>query len=174
MGWPYYTEHLVMATTDGGLATMLYAASETTALVADGQTVRLAEDTHYPFEEDVQLTVHTAKPVTFPLYLRIPAWAEGAEVVVNGNENVNVKAEAGKYVRLQRSWQDGDVVKLHFPMQLRARVWPLNKSSISFDYGPLTLSLRIDEDYHKRDSRCHTYAFFSYFLKMHNLIYSKK
>ena len=170
MGWPYYTEHLVMATTDGGLATMLYAASETTALVADGQSVRLVEETHYPFEEDIQLTIHTSKSVNFPLYLRIPAWADGAEVSVlrgaeatkgrakgsvNDNENVNVKAEAGKYVRLQRTWKDGDVVRLHLPMQLHARVWPLNKSSVSFDYGPLTLSLRIDEDYRKRDSRDH-------------------
>ena len=153
MGWPYFTEHLVMATTDGGLATMLYAASETEALVANGKTVRLIEDTHYPFEEDIRLTVRTNAKVTFPLYMRIPAWAEGATVTVN--DEAAIKAEAGKYVRLRRTWREGDIVKLHLPMKLHARVWSQNKSSVSFDYGPLTLSLRIDERYVQRDSRDH-------------------
>lgn len=154
MGWPYYTEHLVMATTDGGLATMLYAPNETSALVADGRQVRLTEDTRYPFEEDVTLTLHTSAPVSFPLYLRIPAWAEGASWMLNGETSPNT-AEAGKYVCINREWQDGDVVTLHFPMQLRTRVWVENKSSVSFDYGPLTLSLRIGEEYRQRDSRDH-------------------
>ena len=153
MGWPYFTEHLVMATTDGGLATMLYAASEIEALVANGKAVRIVEDTHYPFEEDIRLTVRTNAKVTFPLYMRIPAWAEGATVTVN--DEAAIKAEAGKYVRLRRTWREGDVVKLHLPMQLHSRVWPQNKSSVSFDYGPLTLSLRIDERYVQRDSRDH-------------------
>lgn len=153
MGWPYFTEHLVMATTDGGLATMLYAASEIEALVANGKAVRIVEDTHYPFEEDIRLTVRTNAKVTFPLYMRIPAWAEGATVTVN--DEAAIKAEAGKYVRLRRTWREDDVVKLHLPMQLHSHVWPQNKSSVSFDYGPLTLSLRIDERYVQRDSRDH-------------------
>ena len=153
MGWPYYTEHLVMATTDGGLATMLYAPSETSALVADGQQVRLTEDTRYPFEEDVTLTIHTTAPVEFPLYLRIPAWAEGATLMLNG-EQVS-PASSSKYLCITREWQDGDIVTLHLPMQLRSRVWPENKSSVSFDYGPLTLSLHIGEEYRQRDSRDH-------------------
>ena len=174
MGWPYYTEHLVMATTDGGLATMLYAPNETSALVADGQQISLTEDTRYPFEEDVTLTIHTAAPVTFPLYLRIPAWAEGASYslspdpspVREGRKVTSVGALSplpnrggagggAKYLCITREWQDGDVVTLHFPMQLRARVWAENKSSVSFDYGPLTLSLRIGEEYRQRDSRDH-------------------
>ena len=36
-GWPYYAEYLTMATSDGGLATMLYCASETKALVGKGK-----------------------------------------------------------------------------------------------------------------------------------------
>lgn len=154
MGWPYYTEHLVMATTDGGLATMLYAPSETTALVADAQEIRLIEETHYPFEEDVKLTLHMPKAVSFPLYLRIPSWAEGASWMLNGEKVLNV-AEAGKYLCINREWQDGDMVTLNLPMQLRSRVWAENKSSVSFDYGPLTLSLRIGEEYRQRDSRDH-------------------
>ena len=154
MGWPYFAEHLVMATTDNGLATMLYAANETTAMVADRQEVTLTEQTNYPFEEEVRFTLHTAQAVTFPLYLRIPAWADQATVHVNG-EALGVAAQAGKYVRLERRWQDGDQVVLRMPMSFSTCIWQKNKSSISVNYGPLTLSLKIGERYQQRDSRDH-------------------
>ena len=38
------------------------------------------------------------------------------------------------------------------PMSITTRVWAQNKSSVSVNYGPLTLSLRIDERYNQRDS----------------------
>ncbi|MBQ6653031.1 MAG: glycoside hydrolase family 127 protein, partial [Prevotella sp.] len=154
MGWPYYAEHLVMATADNGLATMLYCESETTAKVADNHEVRLVEETNYPFEENVRLTIHTASNMVFPLYLRIPKWAENATVSING-EVVGVTAVPGKYVRINRTWHDGDVVVLHLPMQLNTRVWTANKGSVSLDYGPHTLSLKIAERYNQRDSRDH-------------------
>lgn len=154
MGWPYYAEHLVMATTDGGLATMLYAESETSALVADGKAVKLIEKTFYPFEERVSLTVKTKDRVRFPLYLRIPAWAEGARVAINGKSQY-LKCETGKYVRIHREWRDNDSVELQLPMRLTSRVWERNQNSVSLDYGPLTLSLRIEEEARPRDSRDH-------------------
>lgn len=152
MGWPYYAEHLVMATTDNGLATMLYAASETTAKVADGKSVKLTETTNYPFDETVKLTVATDGAVTFPLYLRVPAWAAGSSVSVNGEPQAIAEA-AGKYIRLERQWSDGDVVELTLPMTVSSQVWQQNKASVSVNYGPLTLSLKIDENFEQHDSR---------------------
>ena len=152
MGWPYYAEHLVMATTDNGLATMLYAASETTAKVADGNTVKLTETTNYPFDETVTLTVNTDGAVSFPLYLRIPAWASGSTVNING-EAQTVAEAAGKYIRLERQWNNGDKVELTLPMTVSSQVWQQNKASVSVNYGPLTLSLKIDENFEQHDSR---------------------
>ena len=152
MGWPYYAEHLVMATNDNGLATMLYAASETTALVGQGTEVRLTEVTDYPFDGDIKLTLNTAVSVTFPLYLRIPAWAQGATVKVNGQQ-VEASSSEGKYVRLTREWADGDQVELHLPMHMTRTVWQKNKASVSLNYGPLTLSLKIGENHEQHDSR---------------------
>ena len=152
MGWPYYAEHLVMATTDNGLATMLYAANETTAKVADGKSVKLTETTNYPFDETVKLTVGTDGAVTFPLYLRVPAWAAGSSVSVNGEPQAIAEA-AGKYIRLERQWSDGDVVELTLPMTVSSQVWQQNKASVSVNYGPLTLSLKIDENFEQHDSR---------------------
>ena len=152
MGWPYYAEHLVMATADGGLATMLYAANETSALVADGKNVTLTEATNYPFDDTVTLTLNTEDAVAFPMYLRIPEWAEGASVTVNGVAQPAADA-AGKYVCLNREWNDGDVVVLTMPMTVSANVWQQNKGSVSVNYGPLTLSLKIDEISEPHDSR---------------------
>lgn len=152
MGWPYFVEHLVMATTDNGLATMLYSSNETTAKVADGKTIKLVEETYYPFEETVKITINTAEDVNFPLYLRIPAWSNKTAVTVNGNA-VAAESAAGKYVRINRTWKNGDVVELTMPMEVSTQFWAQNKSSVSVNYGPLTLSLKIDEIYEAHDSK---------------------
>lgn len=152
MGWPYFAEHLVMATMDNGLATMLYAANETTALVGEGVACRLVVETNYPFDESVTITLHPQDVVSFPLYLRIPAWAAGASVCVNGDVMTTGEA-AGRYVRIERRWQEGDVVSLSLPMRVSSTVWQQNKSCVSVNYGPLTLSLKIDEEYEAHDSR---------------------
>ena len=148
MGWPYFTEHLVMGTNDGGLCATLYSANQTTATVSNGVTVMLKEDTNYPFEEDIKFTVHCSQSVAFPLYLRIPVWAEHASVTVDGN---TTNAQAGKYVKLNRVWNDGDQVTLHLPMTITTQTWSQNKGSVSVNYGPLTLSLKIAEQYRQRD-----------------------
>lgn len=152
MGWPYYTEHLVMATTDNGLASMLYAASETEAKVGPGKSVRLIEKTNYPFEENVEFMLKMDEAVTFPFYLRIPDWATGATVTVNGKA-VQAAGAEGKYVRINREWKNGDVVNLQMPMTSSTRVWQQNKAGVSVNYGPLTLSLKIDEEFEQHDSR---------------------
>ena len=157
MGWPYFAEHLVMATADGGLATMLYAANETTALVSDGVSLRLEEQTDYPFDETILLTLHPEQSVAFPLYLRIPAWAGNVSVSVNGEDQQLAEA-AGQYVCIRRNWTEGDQVSLRLPMTVRSTVWQQNKSSVSVSYGPLTLSLKIDEQYEEHDSRDHDFV----------------
>jgi len=144
MGWPYYAEHLWLATRDNGLAAVLYAASQVRAKVADGTEVTIEETTDYPFAEAVTFGISTSKPVRFPLYLRVPRWCEGAKVGVNGDA---VKAETRplSYVRIDRTWADGDKVRLELPMKISMRVWRTNADSVSIDRGPLTYSLKIGE-----------------------------
>lgn len=71
---------------------------------------------------------------------------------VNGEE-VDAAPVAGKYLCIHREWSDGDRVELTFPMSLSMRTWQVNKNSVSVDYGPLTLSLKIAEKYVEKDSR---------------------
>ena len=83
-GWPYFGEHLWLATSDNGLAAALYAPCEVKAKVGDSSEVRIVEDTRYPFGDSIELTVRTKQAARFPLYLRIPGWAEKAVLSVNG------------------------------------------------------------------------------------------
>ncbi len=151
-GWPYYSENLVYATPDNGVAIALYAQCEANVLVADRRQVVITEDTHYPFSENVSLTVSVkGRPVAFPLYLRVPSWADGASITVNGSETFSPTKQG--YVRVERTWADGDQVVLRLPMRLSLRRWQVNQGSVSVDYGPLTMSLRIAERYERKDSR---------------------
>jgi len=143
-GWPYYAQHLWMGSADNGLAAMFYAASTVTARVGSGQAVTIRQSTHYPFEEAVLFDVTVDRPVTFPLYLRIPGWCTQACVKVNG-QRLEVQARPEGYVRIDRTWQNGDTVYLELPMRLQTTTWRANMDSVSVHHGPLTFSLKIDE-----------------------------
>ena len=150
-GWPYYSENLVYATPDNGVAAVLYAACTAEVKVADGKKMTISETTNYPFDETISFTIDRGK-ARFPFYLRIPRWTRGATVSVNG-EPVSVRPVSGKYLVIDREWKKGDCLTLRFPMHLSTRMWQVNKHSVSVDYGPLTLSLKIKERYVQRDSK---------------------
>jgi len=143
-GWPYYSEHLWMATQDNGLAAVLYAASEVDAKVGDGTAVRIIEETDYPFGDVIDFTLHTQRPVEFPLLLRIPKWCDEAKVYVNGQAE-NIRPSPLSYVIVLRTWKDEDKVRLELPMRITLTFWTKNKDSVSVHRGPLTYSLRIGE-----------------------------
>jgi hypothetical protein len=143
-GWPYYAEELWLATGDRGLCASLYAANEVNAKVGTGTSLKVAEETDYPFGDTVTLRVSAAQPVRFPLYLRIPRWCGKASVKLNG-QSVRVAAKPLSYVVLEREWKDGDTVSLRLPMQVSVMKWEQNHNAVSVDYGPLTFSLKIGE-----------------------------
>lgn len=150
-GWPYYSENLIYATPDNGIAAVIYGACTADVKVADGKKVTVSEVTNYPFDENIVFTIDKGK-AAFPFYVRIPRWTHGAEVCVNG-ERVDARLMGGKYLVVNREWKKGDRLTLRFPMHLSMRVWQVNKHSVSLDYGPLTLSLKIKERYVQRDSK---------------------
>jgi hypothetical protein len=151
-GWPYYVDNSWMATPDNGLVAQLYTAGDVTAKVGDGTDVTLSTETHYPFDEVIDITVSTPRPVRFPVYLRIPAWCTKASITVNGKP-VATKTTPGTYVQVPGDWKNGDKIKVTLPMQLQLRQWEKNKNSVSVNYGALTFSLLIKEDYKRRDSK---------------------
>lgn len=147
-GWPYFVEHLMMATADNGVAAAIYGACEAKVKVANGQEVEIIEETNYPFEESIKFTVNTTKKVVFPFYLRIPSWAKNPSITINGKP-VQIDFENGNYARIEREWKKGDQIVFNVPMELNQSIWTVNQNSRSINYGPLTFSLKIKEDYKK-------------------------
>ena len=143
-GWPYYAEELWLATADRGLCASLYAASEVSAKVGTGASVRIAEETDYPFGDTVTFKVSAAQPARFPLYLRMPRWCSDASAKVNGTA-VGFPVKPLSYVVFEREWQDGDTISLRLPMQVTVQKWEKNHNAVSVNYGPLSFSLKIGE-----------------------------
>ena len=106
-----------------------------------GGDYAVTEKTDYPFNGAVELS-HVDKPVKFPLYVRIPGWAEGATVSVNGERPD--KPVPGSFLKIDRTFASGDVVKLDFPMKVRIES-PV-ENGVSLVRGPLVYSLKIKEN----------------------------
>ena len=145
-GWPYYAEHLWLATAGNGLAAVLYAPCEVTAKVADGQEITIIEDTDYPFKGQVDFTTTSSEPVKFPLTLRIPGWCDNPKIHIN-RQVQKIKANAGSYVTIEKTWNNQDKVTLELPMKITLSVWKKVANSVSVNRGPLTYSLKIGQEW---------------------------
>jgi hypothetical protein len=146
-GWPYFTEHLWLATPDGGLCANMYAPNSVTALVGSGSgtTVTINEQTAYPFDDTITLTVSTPNAVAFPLYVRVPGWCSQPSLRVNGQ---SVSAPAGPaYTSVNRVWSNGDTLTISLPQSIEVTTWPSNQNAVSISYGPIEYSLRIQENW---------------------------
>jgi hypothetical protein len=143
-GWPKLAAHLWMGTPEGGLAAIAYAPGEVKT-TAGGVAVTITEETEYPFRDKVRLAIAPASPARFALRLRIPGWAEGAVVAVNGQPQPGVKA--GAFHTVERTWRKGDRVELTFPMRVRAG--RRYHGSVALERGPLVFSLRMGEEWRK-------------------------
>jgi len=151
-GWPYYAENLWMATPDNGLAAVMFNTCEVTAKVSDGIQVVLKEETNYPFEEQIRIKITTSKEVNFPLYIRIPGWCKNPQISIN-SKIISKKMESGKYARIETVWKNNDQIIIDFPMEFGVKIWQVNQNSVSVNYGPLTFSLKIGEQYVKTGSK---------------------
>ena len=141
-GWPKLAAHLWMSSADGGLAAAAYAPCTVTARVG-GSQVNVEVETDYPFRDVIRLAVESDTPCRFPLHLRIPAWAEGAELHVEGEEAV--VAEAGTFCAVQREWNGRTELTLRLPMRFVAQRRYHN--GVVLSRGPLVYSLRIGEEW---------------------------
>ncbi len=144
-GWPKFVRSLVMAAPEGGLVFSVYGPC--TAEVELGDVlVRINEETNYPFDEHIKIQLSLSKPARFPVVLRIPAWASGA-TVQSDRAALQVKPEAGAYLRIEKDWQDGESLLLHFPMPPRVEIGHAGLASIYS--GPLLFGLKIGEEFRK-------------------------
>jgi len=122
----------------------LYAKGEAT-LDLDGRRVVLRQDTRYPWDGRVTLTVEPERSARFALSLRVPGWARAEDVrlAVNGRTQ-DATASAG-YLRIEREWERGDTVLLDLPMPIeRVHAHPAVRADagqVALQRGPLVYCL---------------------------------
>jgi len=108
-----------------------YISSE--VLIEGRQTVKLKMESGLPWQNHVKILLDMEEPDSFDLVMRLPAWADGCKVSLNGQETaVNIsKSMPGKpaangldfnaasWMRLSRRFNPGDEIRLAFEMPVR-------------------------------------------------------
>ena len=130
---------------DDEIAVHLYGESTARVTLKDGAHVTLRQQTQYPWDGAIALSVAVNNPARFALSLRIPAWAKGAMLAVNGQQlDIDAATESG-YARIERDWQTGDSVRLDLPLMPRTvRAHPKvrqNAGRVAVMRGPLVYCL---------------------------------
>ena len=104
----------------------------------DGAQIVLTQKSLYPFDSVVRFDVKASLAREFTVNFRIPAWATGASISVNGR--VRAPVTSGSFVAIHRQWSTGDRVEVDMPMRMRLEaVDPLHPETVALVYGPLVL-----------------------------------
>lgn len=101
------------------IAVHLYGESKA-RLAVGGTIVTLSQQTRYPWEGRIAITVDVPKPATFQLALRVPGWCQGAALSIDGGSVDAAALEKNGYLRIDRLWQGGETIVLDLPMDVRA------------------------------------------------------
>lgn len=125
---------------DKGVWINLYGANELKTALKDGSSLLVSQETVYPWNGDIKLTVKESSKNPFSFFLRIPGWASKASIMVNG-KTLETPATPGTYAEINRKWKKGDVISLNIPMEAELiAANPLveeNRNQIAVKRGPV-------------------------------------
>ena len=99
-----------------GVAVNLYGGNRLDTKLLDGSALRLSQESMYPWEGAVKITLQACKSDPFEVWLRIPDWVEDASLKVNGKD-AGVSAIPGTFAKIKRTWKAGDVIAIDLPME---------------------------------------------------------
>jgi len=146
--WPCCSGTLPQVAADYGINTYfrdprgvyvnLYIPS-TLRWAQEGTQLSLTQKGSYPFDSVVRFEVMASKQLEFALCFRVPAWAEGASISLNG-KRVPEPAIPGTFATIRRPWKTGDHVELDLPLVKRLQpVDPSHSNTVALLCGPLVL-----------------------------------
>jgi DUF1680 family protein len=101
--------------------------------------ITVTQTTSYPMSDTTTLQITGNVSDAWSMRIRIPLWATGAAISVNGVAQ-SVTATPGSYATLTRSWSSGDTVTVRLPMQVVARATNDNANVVALTYGPAVLA----------------------------------
>ena len=105
--------------------------------------LRFKQETKFPEQQSTTITVVAKSPVQLGVNLRVPYWAQGGSVKINGTV-LPAFSSPSSYLRLSRIWKTGDKIELSLPMTLHIDPMPDDQSIQAMMYGPLVLAGRFD------------------------------
>ena len=107
-GWAY-------SKSENGISVNLYGGNILETTLLDGSAIKLSQKTDYPWDGAIKITVHECKDSPFEILLRVPEWAKGTKITVNGKMVVDVMP--GTFARIERQWAKGDEIAIDMPMK---------------------------------------------------------
>jgi hypothetical protein len=135
-------------TPEGGVALNLFTNAVKTFDVR-GQPVTIRQDTAYPSDGEVQVTLATERAMPFAFVFRTPRWCERITVRVNDEASVMIDSRRqalGRHV-IERTWKDGDAVHISLPMEWRfLRGRAVQAGRVALMRGPLVYCLGKDQN----------------------------
>ena len=127
-----------------GIYINLYAPSQVT-WTQNGEACNLSVETDYPYAAGVVLTLQPARAQVFTLNLRIPAWARGAAILING-EPETPPPVPGRFAALRREWRPADRIELQLPLTRNVEsVDAAHPNTLALLAGPLVLMRILDD-----------------------------
>ncbi|HUK18403.1 MAG TPA: glycoside hydrolase family 127 protein [Bryobacteraceae bacterium] len=145
---------------DADLWVNLYMASSAEIKLDNGRTLKIAQETRYPWDGVVKMTVTPDQAAALTIHVRIPGWARndpvasdlyrfvdrpGAAPTLKVNGRAVPTALNKGYVDLSRTWKAGDTIELNLPMPVR-RVAAngevvADRGRVAIERGPIVYAL---------------------------------
>lgn len=125
-----------------------------------GQSVNLTQETNYPWDGRVEITVEPESEAEFSIRVRIPGWAmdtpipsdlytymdendDEPTISVNGKP-VSVSVDNG-FAKISRKWKKGDVIELDLPMPIRRVIaheaLKADEGKVAVECGPIVYTM---------------------------------
>ena len=119
-------------TTDDGIVVNFFTPSTAYIKLNNGKTVTIKQETNYPTEGRVTLTVTVPEPLKFSLRMRVPIWSQLA----------GIKAKPGEYWLLRQTWSRTQTITLDFAIPTRTAFGGgKNSGQVAVLRGPLVLAV---------------------------------
>ncbi|MBU9721578.1 MULTISPECIES: glycoside hydrolase family 127 protein [Bacillaceae] len=112
--------HYIYSEEENELFVHLYMGNDSVMTVG-GEEVRVTQETNYPWEGAVKLTItpSSGKNHAFTLAMRMPGWCASGQLSINGERfDIGDNIKDG-YVYINREWAPGDIVDLYLPMEVQ-------------------------------------------------------
>ena len=124
---------------DKGLYVNLFTSSRVRWRQGE-QSVTVEQATQYPQSDTTTLTVHTARPRRFRMQVRVPGWVVSPVTARVNGKLVRIQARPGAFLRVERTWREGDRLTVTLPMSLRFEpIDPHTPNRTALMFGPLLL-----------------------------------